>query len=84
MPPASILRLVEQNDLVLVSLAREITAVRSLMERYADTPMDFADACVTRLAEMHEGSNVCTIDSDFLVYRKNRNETIALLAPFSE
>jgi predicted nucleic acid-binding protein len=82
-PPASILKLVEQNDLVLVSLAGEIAAVRSLMDRYADTPMDFADACVTRLAEMHDGSKVCTTDSDFQVYRKNRNETIALLAPFS-
>jgi len=82
--PASILRLVEQNDLVLVPLAEEIPAIRSLMESYADTPMDFADACVTRLAEIHGGSTVCTTDSDFLVYRINRSETIPLLAPISE
>lgn len=59
-------------------------ALRGLMECYADTPMDFADACVTRLAELHEGSTVCTTDSDFLVYRRNRMELIPLLAPFSE
>ena len=28
------------------------------METYADVPMDFADACVTRLAEMFEDSTV--------------------------
>jgi len=80
--PASILKLVEQNDLVLVSLAEEIPTVRWLMERYADTPMDFSDACVTRLAEIHGGSTVCTTDSDFLVYRKNRSEPLSVLAPF--
>jgi predicted nucleic acid-binding protein len=83
-PPASLLKLIEQNDLILVSLAGEIAPVRSLMERYADTPMDFADACITRLAELHEGSTVCTTDTDFLVYRKNRSQPIPLLAPFGE
>jgi uncharacterized protein len=78
------LKLVENGDLVLIPLSSEIAAIRSLMKRYADTPMDFADACVTRLAEMHGGSTVCTTDSDFLVYRKNRSETIPLLAPFNE
>jgi predicted nucleic acid-binding protein len=54
------------------------------MDRYADTPMDFADACVTRMAEIHGSFKVCTTDSDFLVYRINRSEPISLLAPFSE
>lgn len=81
-PAPAVLKLVEQNDLVLLTLSGEIAEVRSLMERYADTPMDFADACVTRLAEMHDDATVCTTDSDFLVYRKNRNQMIPLLAPF--
>lgn len=83
-PPASVLRLVERNDLVLFPLAGETAAIRSLMERYADTPMDFADACVTRLAELHEDSTVCTTDTDFLVYRKNHSQAIPLIAPFAE
>ena len=81
-PPAAVLRLVERNDLVLVSLAGETAAIRIFMERYADTPMDFADACVTRLAELHDGSQVCTTDTDFLVYRKNSSQPIPLIAPF--
>jgi hypothetical protein len=44
--------------------------------------MDFADACVTRLAEMFENSSVCTVDTDFLVYRRNRRHVIPLVAPF--
>lgn len=59
--PASVLRLVEWNDLVLVSLAGETSAIRSLMESYADTPMDFADPCVTRLAERHDDARVSTV-----------------------
>lgn len=82
--PAAVLKLVEKGDLVVIPLVGEIAIVRSLMERYADTPMDFADACITRLAEIHNGSTVCTTDSDFLVYRINRSEPIPLLAPFNE
>lgn len=81
-PPAAILRLVEQQDLRLVPLAGEVAAIRALMETYADVPMDFADACVTRLAEMFGDLSVCTADTDFLVYRKNRRTVIPLLSPF--
>ncbi len=81
-PPAAILNLVERQDLRMVSLAGETSAICSLMETYADVPMDFADACVTRLAEMFEDSTVCTVDTDFLVYRKNRKSVIPLVAPF--
>lgn len=81
-PPAAVLKLVERNDLVLVPLTYEIAAIRSLMERYNDVPMDFADACVTRLAELHDNASVCTTDSDFVVYRKNRRQAIPLVAPF--
>lgn len=82
-PPAAILRLVERRDLHLVSLAGEIGTIRALMETYADLPMDFADACVTRLAEMFESASVCTVDTDFQVYRRNRRAAIPLLAPFA-
>jgi predicted nucleic acid-binding protein len=33
-PAATVLKLVEQNDLALVSLVSEMSAVRALMERY--------------------------------------------------
>ncbi len=51
--PSALLRLVEQNDLVLVPLGGEIPRIRALLERYADVGMDLGDACVVRLAELH-------------------------------
>jgi hypothetical protein len=42
--------------------------------------MDFADACVVRLSELHTGSRVCTTDTDFKVYRRHGRQVIPLLA----
>lgn len=68
----------------VISLAADIPRIRKLLETYADTPMDFADACITRMAELHHGATVCTTDSDFVIYRKHQTEPISLLAPFSD
>jgi predicted nucleic acid-binding protein len=82
-PAAAVLKLVEQNDLVLVSLVGEISAIRALMERYIDAPMDFADACVVRLAELYPGAAVCTTDRHFRFFRKSSGEIIEVRAPFT-
>jgi len=55
-----------------------------MMERYKDAPMDFADACVTRMAELNPDAAVCTTDSHFRFLRKSSGGTIALLAPFAD
>jgi uncharacterized protein len=81
--PSTVLRLVEQNDLVLIPLAVEIPRIRALLECYADVGMDLGDACVVRLAELYPEAAVCTTDADFQFYRKNTRETIPLLAPFA-
>lgn len=44
--------------------------------------MDFADACVVRLSELHTDAAVYTADGHFRFFRKNGHETISLLAPF--
>lgn len=54
-----------------------------LLEKYSDTPMDFADACLVRLSELHSSSCVWTTDSDFRVYRKMGRQAIPVLAPWS-
>jgi predicted nucleic acid-binding protein len=82
-PAAAVLKLVEQNDLVLLSLVGEVSPIRALMERYKDAPMDFADACVVRMAELNPGTVVCTTDGHFRFFRKSSGEIIALLAPFA-
>lgn len=53
--------------------------MRDLMVRYSNVPMSLADACLVRLAEITR--LVCTLDSDFKIYRAHRGRTIELLAP---
>jgi predicted nucleic acid-binding protein len=60
---------------------RERPAVRELMRRYAKLPMAFADACLVRMAELHPGSVIWTLDADFRVYRQHRRQTLSLVAP---
>jgi predicted nucleic acid-binding protein len=53
------------------------------MERYKDAPMDFADACVVRMADLNANAVVCTTDGHFHFFRKSSGEIIALQAPFA-
>lgn len=43
--------------------------------------MSLADACLVRMAEQYTDSVLLTFDSDFLVYRKNKNQIIAVIMP---
>ena len=55
--------------------------IMRLLDAYADQPMDFADACVVRLAEIL-GLPVFTTDvRDFHVYRIHQREAIPLIVP---
>lgn len=50
--------------------AAELRAAAKLMERYADTPMDYADATLVLLAEALEVGDVLTLDRrGFSTYR---------------
>jgi predicted nucleic acid-binding protein len=62
-------------------LSEEIGAIQQLMKTYRNIPMSLADACLVRMAEVHESSKVMTLDSDFVVYRKSRRKVIPLLYP---
>jgi predicted nucleic acid-binding protein len=77
-----VLEFVQQGGLTPVFLGGELPVLRELLNRYADRPMDFADACVVRLAELYADGIVCTTDGDFCFFRKNGREPIPLLAPF--
>ena len=63
------------------SLSDEILAVKALMKKYEDVPMDFADACLVRMSELLDNSVVFTLDSDFHIYRKNGKQKISLIIP---
>jgi len=52
----------------------QIERVVALFKKYADLPMDFADGCLVAIAEKLNVNEVATIDSDFEVYRIQRNK----------
>jgi predicted nucleic acid-binding protein len=63
-------RLVATARLVLAELSPEaVERSARLMERYADRPMDLADATLVALAEERDLRTVFTLDADFRVYR---------------
>jgi len=66
---------------IAFNLQKESSNVRSLMSRYESVPMSFADACLVRMSEQILNSAVMTLDSDFQIYRKYRNQEISLIKP---
>ena len=74
--------LLEKGALKLAFRVDEhIDPLRRLMEKYRDTPMSLADACIVRMAEIHPRHAVLTLDSDFQIYRKHGRGSLALIAP---
>lgn len=66
---------------IAFSLAAELDPVRRLLTRYANVPMSLADACLVRMSELYDDHDVCTLDSDFHIYRKRERESIPLVIP---
>lgn len=63
-------RLVLSRRLEIVDLSRPVIERSSrLMEKYADRPMDLADATLVALAEERGERRIFTLDSGFTIYR---------------
>lgn len=64
-------RLVESGAILLAKIENvELPEIHDLMTRYADRPMDFADATLVHLAKREGLSTIFTVDhSDFDTYR---------------
>jgi len=58
----------------------DLPALDTLMARYADRPMDFADATLVHVAERENLRTILTIDhADFETYRIGRNAKFRIL-----
>ena len=81
----AVMSLIEQGaikiDFSLGSYADELS---KLIVQYSSVPMSLADACLVKMAELHEGSVVVTFDSDFQIYRINKTRPISLRIPDSQ
>ncbi|HVH78218.1 MAG TPA: PIN domain-containing protein [Stellaceae bacterium] len=80
-PPVRVLDLVMRQVVRLqLDIEAELKPVRALMERYANVPMSLADACLVRMAEV-TALPICTLDSDFAVYRAHGRRVLNLISP---
>ena len=64
------------------SFASHCAEALHLLRRYDDTPMSFADACLVRMAELHDDASIFTADTDVRTSRKNGRQAIPLLTPW--
>jgi predicted nucleic acid-binding protein len=65
--------MLQRNAVQLLSLeAADVPRMRELMRKYANRPMDLADAAILRVAEREGLRKIFTVDrKDFSVYRIN-------------
>jgi len=80
----TVLALVQSERLqVPFRLEDEALSVGSLLVRYQSVPISLADACLVRMAEQYPQSQVLTLDCDFRIYRRNRNQMLQVIMPES-
>jgi predicted nucleic acid-binding protein len=73
-------RLVLRDDLQIAPPSTETNRrAADLMKRYADRPMDLADATLVALAEQHNETRIFTLDRDFHIYRRNDRQHFEVL-----
>ena len=72
---------VRSGGITLASISdTDLHALDTLMRRYADRPMDFADATLVHVAEREKLHTILTIDhSDFETYRIGRSAKFRIL-----
>jgi predicted nucleic acid-binding protein len=73
--------MVEAGPIALAPLDEDdVPALRGLMARYRDLPMDLADAALVHVAQRDGYRRVFTLDQrDFAVYRVSGRERFTLL-----
>lgn len=82
--PEAVLENVERGVFQIpMRLSSEASAVRALVKRYRSVPMDLADGCLVRIAELVGSGRILTLDSDFDVYRWRRTRKFERLIELS-
>jgi predicted nucleic acid-binding protein len=81
----AVLELVHNGALrIAFQINEHIGALRTLLQKYGDIPMSLADACLVRMAEIHDRHAVFTLDSDFFAYRKHGRASLPLIHPTAQ
>ncbi len=74
-------RFVRSGALTIAPMSdRDLPDIETLMRKYHDRPMDYADATLVHLAQRESVSTVFTIDhDDFETYRVSRRKRLRIL-----
>lgn len=62
-------------------LGGDLERTLKLMEKYSDTPMSLADACLVRMTETMDDPLLLTTDADFRVYRRHSRHAVPCVTP---
>jgi len=80
--PQNILKLLERELIQIpFKLEAETSIIFNLMNKYKNIPMSLADACLVRMCEQIADSIICTLDSDFKIFRKERRKVVPVIMP---
>ncbi len=69
---------IHAGGMILIEpLLEDFERIGQLLEKYADLPMDFADAVVVALCERLQTPHIASVDRDFTIYRyKGRSKFV--------
>lgn len=78
---AALLEMIERGALeILELLPEDLPAIRRVMKKYRDQPMEFADASLVQMASRLGLNEIFTLDRrDFSVYRLARGRSFRIL-----
>ena len=62
-----------------LQISKEAAGVKRILRKYRDRKIDFADACLIRLADEFETADILTLDKDFKIYRWGKNKPFRIL-----
>ena len=57
--------------------------VEAIMDRYRDTPAEFAAACLIQMADELDTGDILALNSDFRHYRWRKTKSFNLLVPLT-
>ena len=66
---------------VAFELQSHLSPVLTLMHKYCDIPMSFADACLVRMTETLADPMLLSTDSDFRIYRRHSRQVVPCILP---
>ena len=63
------------------NLNQDVERILKLIEKYSDTPMSLADACLVRMTETLDAPLLLTTNADFRIYRRHSRHAVPCVLP---